>query len=83
MGCECGSYWVIVCPHCHEYTGQPWVSVKDRLPELYTDVLCFDGDISIGYFSGNEWTIIETEWPGIVEYANVIYWMPLPKPPKE
>jgi hypothetical protein len=54
-----------------------WVSVEDKLPEQYTDVIVFiKGDtIAVDYVDEN----------GDFYYygKNVTHWMPLPKPPKE
>ena len=68
-----------------------WISVKDRLPEIYEDVLVIasgnpqknitlSAAYCFGYISGDGWVIEEyPEW----ENAYVTHWMMLPDPPKE
>lgn len=67
-----------------------WISVKDRLPEDADDVLCWYEY----YRFGNYNRMFETYgigycyngyWGGEVSNgakAKVLYWMPLPEPPK-
>lgn len=60
-----------------------WISVKDRLPEGYKDVLvCFENSsgyhVDITFYSdkldyGEGWYLT----------ADITHWMPLPEPPKE
>lgn len=54
-----------------------WVSVKDKLPEQYTDVIVFiKGDtIAVDYVDEN------SDFYYYGEY--VTHWMSLPEPPKE
>ena len=60
----------------------PWISVKDRLPEQHTDVICHSqfGAIGTGYL------ITTSEWSGWemrqIGSCAVTHWMPLPTPPK-
>lgn len=59
-----------------------WVSVKDRLPETFEDVLVFNSNeetvITIGFFHELKWHIYE-----IHDFSELVtHWMPLPKPPK-
>nr|DAQ76224.1 MAG TPA: Protein of unknown function (DUF551) [Bacteriophage sp.] len=68
-----------------------WISVKDRLPEIYEDVLVIasgnprknitlSAAYCFGYISRDGWVIEEyPEW----ENAYVTHWMMLPDPPKE
>jgi len=55
-----------------------WISVKERLPEPYTHVLC--------HAFGNVFVAMRDKdgWMGL-EYANeyITHWMPLPQPPEE
>ena len=60
-------------------TVQEWISVKDRLPESWKDVLAFyeDKTISIDAMSdGGKW------YSDYVRTNKITHWMPLPKPPK-
>ena len=54
-----------------------WISTKDKLPEGYTECLCYE--------SGNQWTCIYDgkEWVQPKEDNLPTHWMELPKPPKE
>lgn len=62
-----------------------WVSVKDRLPEYYTDVLVFVKE------NGASWILIAYMTTNGMWGRNgggriggiVTRWMPLPEPPKE
>lgn len=61
-----------------------WVSVKDRLPPEYEDVLVYrDGSYGIAdMFEG----YCEETNGAVWSYTGIgdpLYWMPLPKPPKE
>ena len=89
-GCKCGSHLVMVCPHCHEYTGQPWVSVDDHLPKAGEMVLAWDTQrIYICHMPDEEeynehWIIApeKADWMwGIT--GPITHWMPLPKPPSK
>ena len=57
-----------------------WISVKDSLPHSFADVLVATehGDIGIGYFN-QKWGLA----CGVFEPEDIVYWMPLPEPPKE
>ena len=68
-----------------------WISVKDRLPEDYVDVLCWYEYFRYGRYNrmyqkhGIGWCV-HGEWFGEVAQGTktrVIAWMPLPAPPKE
>lgn len=68
-----------------------WISVKDRLPEEYKNVLCYYeyfryGDfncmfrtIDCGYYGHGVWG----GEAGRGHKNKVLAWMPLPEPPKE
>ena len=63
-------------------TVQEWISVKDRLPENDQSVLCFNYN---GEYKVLRWNYIDWMWNSGIEWLKedyVIYWMPLPKPPK-
>ena len=59
-----------------EHYHHDWVSVKDKLPEQYTDVIVFTkgSTIAVDYVDEN----------GDFYYygQNVTHWMPLPEPPE-
>jgi hypothetical protein len=64
-----------------------WISVKDRLPEDDQTTLCWQANQTaaipiICYFDKevNAFVALFT-WQEI--FVDVIYWMPLPKPPEE
>jgi len=59
-----------------------WISVKDRLPDVYTEVLFYNPEENLyihGYFEdiSNSWH----EVGGNKVELNVTHWMPLPEPP--
>lgn len=73
-------------------TQSGWVSVEDRLPAENESVLCITNGkprenitliatYQIGSWNTTEGWIID-EWPDW-EDAEVLWWMPLPEPPKE
>ena len=55
-----------------------WISVKDRLPDEYIDVLTYGARPSYDVVYINR-LIDKNEWL----YDGVTHWMPLPEPPKE
>ena len=57
-------------------TVQEWISVNDRLPVPFENVLVFrDGKISIDYNEGNGWFAYDFNG------KRVTHWMPLPLAP--
>jgi hypothetical protein len=71
------------------YSKQGWISVEERLPELWQDVLVYPIKLHLGdepvytsHLCGNgDWTYV---WAGAsYKMAKVTRWMPLPDPPKE
>ena len=62
-----------------------WISIKDKLPEYYTDVVVIErnGDASwymVAYLAiGGIWALAG----GRRIIGVVTHWMPLPEPPKE
>ena len=65
-------------------TVQEWISVKDRLPEIDTQVLCFTGSsVQLAMYEGNDkWFTNYHSYT--LEGKNLFtHWMPLPEPPKE
>ena len=59
-----------------------WISVKDRLPERRTYVLCY-----FKYEPESPNVVVENYYHGgghwLSEGSHVTHWMPLPEPPKE
>ncbi len=56
---------------------QEWISVKDRLPKYFENVLVFpNGKISIDYHEENGWFAYDFKG------KRATHWMPLPQPPK-
>ena len=50
-----------------------WISVKDKLPDLYLNVLCLHQSrnlVQLGSFDGEEWII--------KELFEVTHWLPIP-----
>ncbi len=59
-----------------------WISVKDRLPEMFTEVLVYTdrygGRLEMAHIGVQGW--IQN---GAILIPTVTHWMPLPEPPKE
>jgi hypothetical protein len=73
-------------------TVQRWISVKDRLPENETNVLCWRGIswcgpeiFTYGDLKGEEcfYYIDDCGYPMKCLRPSITHWMPLPEPPKE
>jgi hypothetical protein len=62
---------------------QQWISVKDRLPETFQNVLvCTKHEMLLCHHDGDEWVInYDGEYAGY-DY-DITHWMPLPEPPNE
>ena len=57
-----------------------WISVKEKLPEPFVDVLTFD---SMGFYA-MDYVNTMGEWDSGESEANpVTHWAKLPEPPKE
>jgi hypothetical protein len=71
-----------------EKVGPQWISVKDRLPEIYQRVLILiRGRIFISSieeeYGGEYRDGVIRFWDGDWDWPEVTHWMPLPAPPKE
>ena len=64
-----------------------WVSVKDRLPEINGQFLCYSADYPFGAFISIQSYDVKKGafwWHGDnVKAPFITHWMPLPEPPKE
>lgn len=67
---------------------QQWISVKDRLPDIYQRVLIlirgriFISSIEEEYGDEYPYGVIRF-WDGDWDWPEVTHWMPLPEPPKQ
>lgn len=61
----------------------PWISVKERLPEDGGSVLVYSpvGGVAEGVYSKNYKKWVQYRWS--VFEPKVTHWMPMPEPPKE
>lgn len=84
MECKCGSHWAIVCPHCHEHTGLPWIRVEDKVPQNDQPVLAYDeGEcIVVAYYTYTGWWSHPCQDGNDNSLIDVTHWMPLPNHPK-
>ena len=61
-----------------------WISIKDRLPEKFTDVLCLypsknhGSNVVVDYMESDRGCFAEQ-----FRYGEPTHWMPLPPPPAE
>ena len=63
--------------------GHKWISVKDRLPEIYTQVLCFTGSsVQLAMYEGNDKWFTDYHSYTLEGKNLFTHWMPLPQPPK-
>jgi hypothetical protein len=77
----------------HKEEKKEWISVKDRLPDVFDEVLVYDTfsntSISIAWreTTPRKNGIVDWYWNSQMSYpedlTHVTHWMPLPKPPKE
>ena len=59
-----------------------WISVTEKLPEKYHQVLCYGSHgLSIDYYSGEKSVCGNPLF--MVGEAKITHWMPLPEPPKD
>jgi hypothetical protein len=69
-----------------------WISVKDRLPDKFDYVLCYcktttgEGNVFMyGAYHNDTWWLKTCRTYATLEQPQmrVMYWMPLPEPPKD
>ena len=71
-----------------------WISVKDKLPQYFVDVIAFcQNEDGLTFGNGEKYCSIDCfiKWKDGHEdcfrtdrfYGKVTHWMPLPKPPEE
>ena len=66
------------------YTKQEWISVEERLPKDYQEVIVYSANIEFNIFTyqgNNEWRN-EQGMTFETEDSIITHWMPLPTPPK-
>jgi len=65
------------------YVQPDWISVEDRLPTPYENVLVYAKN---GVYGGNpidiEFIFPEGNWNDQGIFCTITHWMPLPKPPE-
>lgn len=83
--------FLAICAAQEESSQPNWIPVAEKLPEEYVDVLCYYeyfryGEyncmfrtVDRGYYGHGRWG----GEAGAGHKNKVLYWMPLPKPPKE
>ena len=77
---EQGADWLIA----HGVTVQEWISVDDRLPEQGERVLATDGGF-VGELYVNsrcQWQRYNVNDHSLLMALDILWWMPLPQPPK-
>ena len=62
-----------------------WISVKDSMPEQFTEVIIFTtkGNVTCAYLYEEDWRHEEDERVADWNIGEVTHWQPLPEPPKE
>lgn len=95
-GFMCGGCWVndmcgdvIDAPAADVAPAPRWIKVEDELPTFVEDVLLlFESSMAVGYLREKHdgetaWDISDENGCGIDAHSKPLYWMPLPKRPKE
>lgn len=64
-------------------TVQEWVSVKDRLPEQFVDVLCYFPEKDYGSKAEIDYMeTIDGHFVSSFKWGHPTHWIPLPQPPQ-
>lgn len=68
---------------CDHEKGSEWISVEERLPEKYGDVLCYTRNGTIFQVIYNpQYKLFNVSSDNTENALAVDYWMPLPEAPK-
>ena len=79
-------------PSADVQSAPKWISVKDRLPDKFDNVLCYcktttgeGNEFMFGAYHNDTWWLKTCRTYATLEQPQmrVMYWMPLPKPPKD
>lgn len=65
---------------------QPWVKIKDQMPEAVPVLIAVDGEVDndIFLYDGEIWWCLGSNNVTAEHWSKKFeYWMPLPSPPKE
>lgn len=75
----------ICCSLWHPKSNSAWIPCSERLPVLYVPVIILtdDGSYAIAHVTGNENEYLWFGDGGHYSKDYVLFWMPLPEPPKE
>lgn len=60
-----------------------WISVEERLPDKYGDVICCTRNGTIWQLTYNPtYKLFNVSYDNVENAMDVTHWMPLPEPPK-
>ena len=64
-----------------EHPASPWISIKERLPEMYEDVVVLNNGkpIMSRRYWVDRWNPTPTTWMWSKSLTNVTHWMPIPE----
>ena len=93
-----GSWYIVLPEYLQEKKRRKlrqsgWVSVKERMPEAETIVIVygrmkyawekdFSRFVDVATYDGQFFDTVN-DWYEGQQYFDIVYWMPLPEPPKE
>lgn len=80
MTCKCGAYWIGLCTTCGEMAPvYKWIKITEKLPEKDSEVLIvYCKNVEIAEFCSMDFWLYDNPVP----IEDVLFWMPLPKPPE-